>query len=201
MKNFILITATLLCVTFAAKSQVNFGLKLGVNANQLVSSSADLQNNGFKYGFVGGAFVRLGFAGFYIQPEFVYAQKGANLQSKNTGNLGDFDRNINSLDVPILLGKSFGSSTNFRINVGPVFGFPISATQNGESRYKDALSGANVGYQAGVGFDLERVTFDLRYEGGLSNLGTNSYTIGSQTFKTDDRISTFQFTLGYKFLQ
>ena len=198
MKKYLIITAVLFCITFTAQSQVNFGLKVGVNANQLTPSSADIQNNGFKYGFVGGAFFRFNLGSFYIQPEVLYAQKGANLRSTNTASLNDFERNINSLDVPILLGLTFGETAKFRVNAGPVLGFPLSAVQNGESRYRDALNSANVGYQAGIGLDLSSVTFDLRYEGGLGNVGKDTYTVGSQIFKTDDRISTFQFTIGVK---
>ncbi|MBC8111764.1 MAG: PorT family protein [Verrucomicrobia bacterium] len=190
-----------LFAAISATAQVNFGLKLGVNANQLVPSNSSLKNDGFKYGFVGGAFLRFGINGWYLQPEAVFAQKGANLQSSGTNvDAGDIERNINSLDVPILFGKAFGNRAKFRINAGPVIGFPLSAKQDGENRYKNALSGANVGYQAGIGLDVKKVTFDLRYEGGLSKVGNGSYTVGGQTFNTDDRISTFQFTIGYKFI-
>ena len=197
MKNYSLILA-FLCMSFIAQSQISIGLKLGVNSNKFITSNADLQNNGFKYGFVGGAYVNIGVGSVYIQPEMVFSQKGANLKYKNTGAPADFTRDINSLDVPILLGMRFGDNAKFRINVGPIFGFPMSAKQDSESRYKESLNKSNVGYQAGIGFDISTFAIDLRYEGGFSDIGKNTYTVGTQTFKTDDRVSLFQLTLGYK---
>ncbi len=197
---FLLIAASLL--VFSAQAQFDLGAKLGVNANQLVASQDDLKSDGFKYGVVAGAFARISLGNVYIQPELLFSQKGANLKGEgNLSSLGTIERNINSLDVPVLVGYKFGNGL-FRANLGPVLSFPISAKESGVqgSRYSDSVGGANIGYQVGIGMDISKLTIDLRYEGGLSGVGRDSYNIGGTNFQTDDRVSTFQLTLGYKFI-
>ncbi|MGD1840628.1 MAG: porin family protein [Thermonemataceae bacterium] len=201
MRKLLLLVVSMF-VFSASQAQLSVGAKLGINVNQLIPSQDDLENDGFQYGVVAGGFARITISKFYLQPEILFSQKGANLQAEgNLSSLGEIERNINSLDVPILIGYKFGQGI-FRANLGPVLGFPISASEEGVqgSRYEESVSGANIGYQIGVGLDISKLTIDLRYEGGLSGVGRDNYRIGGTEFKTDDRVSTFQLTVGYKFI-
>ena len=197
MKKYSIILA-FLCTSFIAQSQISIGIKAGINVSKLITADDNLLNDGYRSGFVGGAYVNIGWGSMYIQPELIFSQKGGNLKYKVAGLSADFTRDINSFDVPVLLGFRFGDETKFRVNAGPVFSFLASAKQDSESRYKDALSDTSVGAQLGIGFDIYNFAIDLRYEIGLSGVGKNSYVVGNQTFKTNDSVSLFQLTLGYK---
>lgn len=205
MKRFLIVATFLAFASGAALAQhYDFGLRAGVNANQLVTKKDDLQNDGFRYGFVGGAFLRLGIGDWYVQPELLLSQKGANMKSTNDNNdVSEVRRSINSMDVPVLLGRRFAGGL-VRANLGPVFSFPVSVkedlTINGQPQSGEYEAKTTVGYQVGIGVDISKITIDLRYEGGLSRLGKDSYTIGNTQFEADDRVSLFQLTVGFKII-
>lgn len=192
---------TLLATTAHAQVPLTFGVKAGVNSNKLINSYSSVTEQNARLGLMGGAFLRVG-GSFYVQPEVLFGQKGGEaLPEINLGNgIPAAVRRINTLDVPVLLGKSFGvplAPVKFRLNAGPILSFPLWAKQDGLN-YRDRLNTATLGYQAGVGLDVLRLTLDVRYEGSLSKMGADSYTVNGYTFRTDDRVSLFQFALGYK---
>ncbi|GIV40620.1 MAG: hypothetical protein KatS3mg033_2420 [Thermonema sp.] len=206
MKKWMMMAVIALFAHSAWAQSYSFGIRTGINANKLVPSSDDLKNDGYKYGFVGGAFLRLGIGDWFVQPELLISQKGANMKgSGNFSNIETVKRNINSLDVPILLGRRFLGGV-MRINAGPVLSFPYSAKEevtdsNGQTTTTDyEVKNSTIGYQAGVGFDFGKFTIDARYEGSLSKLGKDSYQVFNRTFEADDRVSTFQFTIGFKII-
>ncbi|MBK8342050.1 MAG: hypothetical protein IPL12_01250 [Bacteroidetes bacterium] len=54
-----------------------------------------------------------------------------------------------------------------------------------------------LGYQAGFGFDVNKLTFDARYEGNLSKFKEYIET-DNGVITVDARKNIFQFTVGYK---
>lgn len=188
-------------------SQVKFGLKAGVSTDftftnlDLSEANVDviLQNaRNAEWGFQGGAFMRVGVAGFYVQPEFLLATATNSLSYEGVvdGQPVDelLEQKFTKLNIPVLLGFKLGP---LRINAGPAASILLSkpADMIDIATYKTAT----FGYQAGVGLDLfKKLTLDVRYEGNLNQFG-NDITIGGETFILDDRTGALLLQVGLIF--
>ncbi len=206
MKKFVVI---ILAIVLAAPlySQVKFGLKAGASTDftftnlDLSQSDVDvvLQNaKNAEWGFQGGAFLRVSFAGFYLQPEFLLATATNSLMYEGVvdGQPVDelLDQKFTKLNIPVLLGFKLGP---VRINAGPAASILLSepADMAEIATYKTAT----FGYQAGVGLDLfKKLTLDVRYEGNLNQFG-DGITIGGETFEFDDRTGALLLQVGLIF--
>lgn len=186
---------TLICFIAAvsfAQAQLfpsfKLGLKGGLGFSSL-SSEGRLFNSDTKTGFQLGAWGRVGVTGFHVQPEVYYASKKAGVTKDGQ----EGDATFKSMDVPILLGTKIGlGPVGFRIQAGPVFSF----AQDGKvvnipdatnwSKYKKN----STGIIGGIGADISKLTVDLRYEHGLTNLNET----GNQ------KIKMWTIGLGYAIL-
>lgn len=178
----------------------SFGIKVGATASSInttdLSSSYDSEN---LLGYQIGAFVRIKSGKLYLQPEVVYNHRSTELASFEGGNL-DFD--IGTIDVPVLIGFKLIDAKVFNIRafVGPEASFATSKNYTYESGFKgdpinlDDFNDLSWYVQAGVGVDLLFLTFDIRYEKGLTNLIDDYNADGS--FKNN----VFVFSLGLKFM-
>ncbi len=150
----------MLCMGFVAKSQINFGAKLGMNRTNIkdIHGSSDP-----RYGFQIGAFAQIPFNSeenqFYIQPELNYSQQGEKNQGDGVDEIYKFDY----LTIPVLFRAYFSEEEDeFFGEIGPQFGFLISdkvdilnnATikENPNEKY----NGFDMGATAGIGFSLNR---------------------------------------------
>lgn len=212
----IIVIALVVLVSIPAFSQFKFGLKAGVSTTNL--SMADLKtvtsgNTSYtvdavttaKYGFHGGAFVRLTLFGIYLQPELLFTTR-TNEYTVNQLNangsltlLPVVKQNFNKLDIPVMLGLKLGP---LRVNAGPVGSLLINSPKALISNpdYKNNYSRMTIGYQAGLGFDLFNIlTFDLRYEGNLKKYQNQIQNLTGTKFNLDDRANAFVFSLGLMF--
>lgn len=212
----IIVIALVVLVSIPAFSQFKFGLKAGVSTTNL--SMADLKtvtsgNTSYtvdavttaKYGFHGGAFVRLTLFGIYLQPELLFTTR-TNEYTVNQLNangsltlLPVVKQNFNKLDIPVMLGLKLGP---LRVNAGPVGSLLINSPKALISNpdYKNNYSRITIGYQAGLGFDLFNIlTFDLRYEGNLKKYQNQIQNLTGTKFNLDDRANAFVFSLGLMF--
>jgi len=205
MKKFIVIV---LALVLAAPlfSQVKFGLKAGASTDftftdqTLEGTNVEvvLQNaKDAEWGFQGGVFMRATIAGFYIQPELLFATATNSVSYEDVEAGGApviYNQKFNKLNIPVLLGLKVGP---VRINAGPAASVMISDP-------KEIIEGATYkratfGYQAGIGFDfLKKLTFDLRYEGNLNQFG-DEIVIANQTFVLDDRTGAILVHVGLIF--
>jgi len=214
MKRVILISLVVL-VSLPAFSQIKFGLKAGVSTTNL--SMADIKTvtsgnttytvdavTSAKYGFHGGAFVRLSLFGIYLQPELLFSTRTNEYTISNTTNLQSVTsytakQSFNKLDVPVMLGLKLGP---LRINAGPVGSLLINSPKAliKDPDYKNNYNKMTIGYQAGVGFDIFNIlTFDLRYEGSLKKYHNQIQNLAGTKFNLDDRTNAFVFSLGLMF--
>jgi hypothetical protein len=173
MKKYILSIALLIAVSISAKAQFSLGIKGGLNFSEI---NTDNLHQSTLAGYQAGLFARVGNS-WYLQPELYVASTGGKFNTDVTGTNYDSRVRFTTLNVPLLLGHSFGtSSTNFRIMAGPVYSYNLSKnesfSQNFNAAYNDFghYNNSTLGYQAGVGVDLGGITADLRYEGGLTKL-------------------------------
>jgi hypothetical protein len=180
------------------------GIKAGVNYSQSVildvvsTDGVDMDDLETQKGsaLVFGAFATATYGKFMIQPEILFSENQS-LVSLDDVNIEDLDLsdflsiNVDKVDVPIIFGyKAFNT---IRLTGGPVFSHV--SVETGDPLF--SFSDMTLGYQAGIGFDIKKLTFDARYEGNLSKFEEYIET-ESGTISVDTRKSLFQFTMGYK---
>ncbi|HEV7349536.1 MAG TPA: porin family protein [Telluribacter sp.] len=213
-KIFYLVALAVLLSASASMAQRSFklGLKGGANLSTLrgqdVFNTSDPSirigdNQTRLTGFVGGMYARFG-SSLFIQPEFLFSQKGGTFNIYRDGITNDqnqVDVRFTNIDVPVLLGIRIGQV--LRLNAGPIASLQVAQNQGlrdalndiGARSARENLNRAALGYQAGVGFDIGNLSLDLRYEGGLSNvINTNDSNLNSQLMRKGN---LWQATLGF----
>jgi opacity protein-like surface antigen len=154
-----------------------------------------------KYGFHGGAFVRITLFGFYIEPELLFSTRTDEYTVNNITNQNSpvsyiAKQTFNKLDIPVMLGFKLGP---LRLNAGPTGSLLINSPTDliSNPEYKNNYSKMTIGYQAGVGFDLfKRLTFDLRYEGSLKKYQNQIQNLAGTKVNLDDRPNAFLLSVG-----
>ncbi|MVN77883.1 outer membrane beta-barrel protein [Hymenobacter sp. HMF4947] len=204
-KNIVMLAALVLGLSTAAQAQyrgrggnVSLGVKAGASLTNFVGNDAkDAFNRDFTYrfGFNAGVFANIGFARlFAFQPELLYSQKGAKFDGSS-----DAGFRLHYIDVPL----AFHVNTDgFFFEAGPQVGFLVAAkSQTGSVSVdiKDAYKTVDVGYLAGLGYQLKHGPgVGLRYNGEFTNF-PKSTTTGSVTVQPRVRNSTFQLYVTYSF--
>jgi len=189
----VLTTALFVCTTAVVCSALpNFGAKIGANFSKFSVSTSEIAYT-FQPGFDLGAFARVKFNKWYLQPELVYSYQVSKQK--------DFDtrKHTHNLNVPVLLGyKIFDvKMTNMRAFAGPEFSYMIFEQDKANLR-----NPANVLGSIGLGFDIAMLTLDFKY----------SYAF-NKVYKKDDKLivdgkdvtfnphnNVFSIHLGWKFL-
>jgi len=199
MKKIALLLIAITGIISGASAQLlptfQFGIKGGVNLSN-ISTSGNVFNNlntDNRAGFLGGVWARIGGAGLHFQPELYYTSKNVTFTEGAVQNKAEFK----SIDVPLLIGTRFGvPALGVRINTGPLVSFAVDKTQDISGivtndvynlHYKDQ----NYAWQFGAGLDIRSISFDLRYELGLSKVDNF----------TDDghaKINMFNLTVAYR---
>lgn len=183
---------SLALITTQAKSQsanpIHLGLKGGANFTDLSLNYGDLKNK-YSAGYSAGAFTRVDIAKLYIQGELLYSHKSSKVES-NT--LGSEKTSWNSIDVPVTIGYKILKSDNLSLRVfgGGVYSYILNDKARILQEVKESFKKfgkSNIGYVAGVGVDLGKITFDLSAQGSLTKM--------SSDFKS--RPLTFQATVGF----
>ena len=197
----------------------NIGIRVGLTSSQLTTNISETFSSENTLGYQAGAFVRLNFDKFYIQPELIYNHRSTKLQYEinpiidgENQQLGvRSDLKIGTFDIPVLFGFKIVKTKllNIRFFAGPELSFATSKSLsyeyttgdgeefNGEVPDDSKLSVDDFNQttwylQAGAGIDVLFLTFDIRYEKGLSDL----YNQGD----LDISNNVWVFTLGMKFL-
>ena len=102
-----------------------------------------------------------------------------------------------NLDIPLMLGLKLGI---LRFNAGPVAHIFINnkSELTDLNGYESKFQTATFGYQMGIGFDLSKIMFDLRYEGNFTNFGEHINFNGTK-YAFDKGPTRLIATLGIKF--
>jgi hypothetical protein len=196
-------------------SQIKFGLKAGLSTTSLSMPSVSTITSGSttytvnaltstKYGFHGGAFVRLTLFGVYIQPELLFSTRTNEYTVSNITNQASpvsyvAKQSFNKLDIPVMVGLKLGP---IRLNAGPAASLLINSPKDliTNPDYKNNYNKLTFGYQAGLGFDLlGRLTFDVRYEGSLRKYQNQIQNLTGTKYNLDDRPNAFLFSVGLMF--
>jgi hypothetical protein len=211
MKNSKIILASLVLTIMgftnsnAQSSNVTkFGVKGGVNFSNLYTDNADDENvlTGFNIGLYAKVPVTNSIS---VQPEIYYTGKGAEVVYNNAFASGTAKFKLNYIEVPVMLVANV--TKNFNVQVGPYAGYLISGkTTNESGTYNfqdnintDDFNKIDAGVAAGLGLDLETVSFGVRYNYGLTKVGKErSYPAGNYTFP-DGKNSVLSFYGAFSF--
>ncbi len=163
----------------------------------------------YELGYHFGAFARIKVLALYIQPELIFSQTNANIDVTGEDAFGEFKSSVSTVtytnfDIPVMVGIKLGPA---RLCAGPVATFKLSTEADAATQeiidmtndFTAVTKTATFGAQVGVGVDiLKKVTVDLRYEFGLSQLGDDIQVAG-ETFATDQRQNQFIASIGWMF--
>ncbi len=193
MKKFIF--AFFLSIAFLGTTNAQFlkaGIKAGVstydmklgdfvvtNGSKFNNLTNAIDNSSFGYQF--GFYARLG-RGLHIQPEIVFNSNKLEFETTNDNGTFSTSETFNNIDIPILLGIKLGP---LHAQAGPVGRFYLGSDEQVRkiiSNYQDDEDRLKIGYQAGFGLDLWRLSLDFRYEGSLKQFGDIVDIDGSEFF-------------------
>jgi len=205
------LTISLVIIVMSSYAQLpftfDFGLKAGINSSQIITSSATINSVNYsnftspgKSGFDFGAFARLGGKRIYLQPELLYCQQ--NSQSSNA--LITQEVNLKTIQVPVLLGFKLINLkvASLRAFTGPAMSFVMSNSNvdmvAGNLQNFDPKNFKNNiwNWQLGAGIDILKLTFDVRYEWGLSD--TSGGNLINPGFV--NKVKAMTFSVGFKFI-
>jgi Outer membrane protein beta-barrel domain len=191
MKKLILLVAIAL-FTFNVNAQgVDFGVKAGANFASIGGDDTDDfgTRTSFHFGVTAGISVSDNFS---VQPELVYSAQGASYDIDGF----DGDVKLDYLNLPIM--AQFQVADGFSIEVGPQFGFLMSAKvelDGEEEDIKDDVKGLDLAAGIGVNYAMASgLNFGARYNLGLSNINDGE---GSDEFKNQNNV--IQVSVGYRF--
>lgn len=222
MKKLFIILALVLFAQVAKAEGFGFciGPKIGYQTATLSLKKDDIKSS-YKSNFTAGVFGRITIKNFIIQPEVLWFKSGKVFDFDIDPSISTSGVALNpsvtltqqNLAVPIFLGYQLDAKLlKVRGNVGPVMYFILSQKQevdgNGQSVNVDDLDTKNMTWGAAlnVGVDVWKLTLDINYSFGLSNmfgsdnvkwqLGENSGNIALDKTKQN----MFTVTLGFKLL-
>ncbi|MFE3872459.1 porin family protein [Flavobacterium sp. ZS1P70] len=210
MKNLKIILASLV-LTFMGYTNANaqsnvtkFGVKGGVNFSNLYTDNADDENvlTGFNVGLYAKVPVTNSIS---IQPEIYYTGKGAEVVYNNAFASGTAKFKLNYIEVPVMLVANV--TKIFNVQVGPYAGYLISGkTTNESGTYNfqdnintDDFNKIDAGVAAGLGIDLETVSFGVRYNYGLTKVGKERNYSGTNYTFPDGKNSVLSFYGAFSF--
>lgn len=173
-------------------AQISAGIKGGINSGWAAPRPGD-EDNETKIGWGIGGFLRAGIplVGLHVQPELLITQRGAEYSRDGVTQT----YTLTNIDVPVMLGKSFAAGL-IHIQAGPEFTLVLNDEFEVEGggttvELNPDINSTLLGWQAGIGVNIPKITIDLRYQGTFSNLTDEN---------ANYRPNAIWLTVGYKFL-
>lgn len=181
----------------AGDGKMMLGFKGGINMANVTGDDAP-DDTSMRYGLVGGAFLCYKLTDiFAIQPELLYAQKGAKYTADD-----DTERTmkIDYFEIPLLFKVALPTEGKIKpsLYAGPALGILMSAKDEDED-VKDYFKSTDIGILAGagLGYMMENgmVGLEVRYEVGLATIDKAE---GDEE-ESDIKNSVFSIMLSYGF--
>lgn len=185
-----------------------FGIKAGLNISNLNVNDVVLKNA--QIGFNGGLFAKIALTRhFAFQPELLFSTQGAELQYNNNYVVGTVTYHLNYLQVPLL--GVYNITRNINVHGGVYVASLLSVnTKNGSDdgsfNFEEQISKSNFqsidyGLVLGIGGDINRISFGVRYDYGLSNIGKDFTFSDLETHRfPDGHNSVWQIYFGISIL-
>lgn len=191
MKKFITTLALLLGAGGAAQAQhaVSFGFTAAYGRDRMLSNNryTSVSHSAYQAGLTADFNVSEKVS---FHPEVLYS-----MRYFDTSNDEDLNRDVNSLDVPLLARYHVGG---LFLEAGPEVGFPIKAVNEEAEDTKSELNSVVLNYVAGVGYRFGKgPSVGVRYDGGASNMFKSdaATVLGAGRFKS----SAVWLVLAYSF--
>lgn len=203
MKKILLIALLFTLAHNNSFAQIKYGIKAGLNYVNNVQSESEESNNKYKISYLFGGYGIFEISEkFGIQSEILYSNKGYHFDATNLSEEGNL--NLNYINLPVLVG--YAISNNFRINLGPEFGYLLSAKSKFDSNTVDVGdiwdNNIDLGIATGIRMSpTSKFMIEMRYAHGLIsvidevNLTDEFGNATGETIKFLNR--TFQFSVGY----
>jgi hypothetical protein len=194
MKTGLILAAFLTCISFASIAQTTFGIRGGVNFQNLNGKEEDGSkvNNKLKTGVNIGVTADIPVAApdYFVQSGLLFSSKGAKIEGP------DVNVNLNYLEIPItFLYKPMLGNGRLLLGVGPYFGYAVGGkigdidiSFDDDFKHFDAGGNLLFGYMFTENFSAQ-----LNAQLGLVNIGQHSE--GDATVKN----TGFGVSLGYHF--
>jgi hypothetical protein len=164
-------------------SEINFGIKAGVNFSTLKTGLDAVTDKSGKIGFNAGVFARAG-NDLFFQPELNYVT----FSDKYRFNSNSYEAKFRQLNLPLMVGYKLVNTSqfNFRVSAGPDLYYnlkkPIAPAG---FEYKKFTAGGVLN----AGVDIGPLTLDARYSLGLSKFNSE---LGQKS-------NIFSIAAGFKF--
>lgn len=168
---------------FKRKLKIEFGIKAGVTVSGF-TTTPDILCKNVRLGYTLGGFARIPLKKhFFFQPEILHTSKGARIMVTPSGNVGgEYTVDLNYIEAPFALGVRLDRAMHLYVG-GYVAGM-IAASSHSLSRpdndlgirsfSRDDFRTFDYGVLGGIGVDIKKLTFGMRYSSGLSVIGRNS---------------------------
>ncbi|MCB0518957.1 MAG: PorT family protein [Lewinellaceae bacterium] len=206
MKKSLVLSFVLVLFSLSAFSQVKFGIKAGFSTDQLDRETVSAQglsiaikdaNYGVHFGLMLKGFVS---DHFYLQPEALLNSNSVDYTVNDVSD-GLFNKALKeryqNLDLPFMIGYQLGP---LHLETGPVGHLHIaSQTELDEvGGYSQKFSNFTLGYQAGAGLDIWKLTVGVRYEGNFTK-AADHMRIGNEEIRFSQNPSRWVFSAGFYF--
>lgn len=201
VKSIVFFFGVVIC--FAVNAQPKWGLRTGMNFNEITLEDAPAlplsyfrKNVGFHVGGFGEfSLVK----NLYAHVELQYIQKGANSSDYDTTPSTDTRINLHYVEAPVLISYKIFKIIN--LEAGPSISCLLSATETPADSSKDLdqifSNDFDFGLNGGIRIAVyKNVALWGRYYYGLTRPATFSYL---PTTSYDSKIKNFQVGLGYLF--
>lgn len=172
---------------------ISKGLKAGMNISNFRGDN--VENTKARKALVVGGFLRINLLNVIaLQPELLYASKGAQYEEGAGNTLMEITDKINYLEIPVLLRWNTLATgiVNAGLYGGPAFAYKISAkkvTESGGETTKedlDDVKDTDVGAAVGLGLDLNlgvgSLVGDVRYTLGLNSIYGSALDVKNGVF-------------------
>ncbi|MBE8726904.1 outer membrane beta-barrel protein [Flavobacterium hungaricum] len=187
MKKFVLAVFLFICANGSAQL-IQIGPQLSTNITSVRTDnfSSDHTNTGIGF----AAFARVNLLLFYAQGEFGYAKSNFSVYQNN---IGETEFELAGTDASLIAGYKLlplGKAGNVRLFVGYNWK-NYSDIKTSNSLNTIPLEKNNHSVLGGVGVDVWRFTFDVRYLAGLTDIDSSDREV---------KTGVTNLSLGFKFL-
>jgi Outer membrane protein beta-barrel domain len=193
--------------TSTYSSNFKFGVKGGVNFSNLYTDN--VEDNNVLTGFNAGIFAKVPITeSFALQPELLYATKGAELKYNNDFVNGTATFRLNYIELPVLLVLNL--TKNFNIQAGPYVAYLVDgkATNDAQGTLFDIENNLknedynkfDTGLALGLGYDADQIGFGVRYNYGLQKVGKERSFLGTNYTFPDGKNSVINLYFSYSIL-
>lgn len=192
MKKLLLIPVLLTGAASVAQAQKpanTIGIAVAYGRDRLLNNNqySSVSHSAYQAGLTADMYVSNSFS---FHPEVLYT-----LRYFDTSNNEDLNRDIQSVDVPLLARYHAGG---LFLEAGPEVNIPVKAVNEAAENVKSEVNSVALNYVLGVGYQLGHgPSLGVRYDGGASNVfKSNTATVlGTGNFKA----SAVFIVLGYSF--